>query len=270
MRFGDLGDVLVQKLLWLNVCSNPTYNLHQHVALFAQQGIEVKHDFVGRIFRSWGWKKPAHTQIRKFSPENIAYYREWVQFILLFPWKRLKFVDEAHFVSRDLYRRHVVGPRGYQLFVVETADLNLSYSLTLLIDLSNANNPVHLNIRFKSNNEWDFLAFVVSAIKAERIKEDDILIVDNAAVHWGGDTWELLTALLDAVGASYVFLPKYSPELNPCELVFANVKNMVRNYRQQGYFLYEIMLIALCKFGTLPNLTFVLLPLYYNLVSLLC
>jgi hypothetical protein len=31
-----------------------------------------------------------------------------------------------------------------------------------------------------------------------------------------------------------VFLPAYSPELNPCELVFAQVKKIIRNLRGEG------------------------------------
>jgi hypothetical protein len=31
-----------------------------------------------------------------------------------------------------------------------------------------------------------------------------------------------------------VFLPAYSPELNPCELVFGQVKNIIRHLRGEG------------------------------------
>jgi hypothetical protein len=39
--------------------------------------------------------------------------------------------------------------------------------------------------------------------------------------------------LIIGLGVNLVFLPTYSPELNPCELVFAQVKKLVRNARGQ-------------------------------------
>jgi transposase len=50
------------------------------------------------------------------------------------------------------------------------------------------------------------------------------LIVDNAAVHYGTDINEIVIFALESVGAKLIFLPAYSPELNPCELCFAIVK----------------------------------------------
>ena len=66
---------MVQRVLWLNVQLHPNFNIPQHVDSFAALGIPLKRDFVGRIFRSWGWswKKPSHTQILKYTPANIHY-----------------------------------------------------------------------------------------------------------------------------------------------------------------------------------------------------
>jgi transposase len=40
--------------------------------------------------------------------------------------------------------------------------------------------------------------------------------------------------ILIFLGVSLVFLPAYSPELNPCELVFSQVKGMIKNLRGEG------------------------------------
>ena len=48
--------------------------------------------------------------------------------------------------------------------------------------------------------------------------------------------------LLDGVGARLVFLPTYSPELNPCELVFGQVKNYLPFRRGHRSFLNEMAL----------------------------
>jgi len=42
---------------------------------------------------------------------------------------------------------------------------------------------------------------------------------------------DILHIVLEFFGVHLIFLPAYSPELNPCELVFNVVKAHVRNYR---------------------------------------
>jgi hypothetical protein len=61
--------------------------------------------------------------------------------------------------------------------------------------------------------------------------EGDILIMDNAAVHGSSDTLELLLDLLKLFGIRLVYIPVYSPEFNPCELIFAQVKCYLRTHR---------------------------------------
>jgi transposase len=186
----------------------------------------------------------------------MQYYYEWLDAIKDQPWLRLKFADEAHFVSRDLYRNLVVGPKGDKVYVVQEAPLELSFSLTLLIDLTNPYNPFHVNIRYKSNTEWDFLEFVLDALEHGRLTDGDLFIVDNASIHFGSQTWQLLTALLRVYNVKLIFLPKYSPELNPCELVFAYVKKYIRSNRMPHFFLYQLILQALTQLHYFSLLSF--------------
>jgi transposase len=65
-------------------------------------------------------------------------------------------------------------------------------------------------------------------------------IADNAPTHRARDMLRVLTIILDAMGVRLVLLPKYSPELNPCELIFAQVKRYLREERQNGDFVTEI------------------------------
>ena len=52
-----------------------------------------------------------------------------------------------------------------------------------------------------------------------------LLIMDNASFDKGAET----AALIEASGASLLFLPPYAPELNPIEKDFANIKR-IRQY----------------------------------------
>ena len=59
----------------------------------------------------------------------------------------------------------------------------------------------------------------------------DYFVVDNAAVHNAVETLPIIIHLLKAKGVQLLYLPKYSPELNPCELVFGKIKNYIRDHR---------------------------------------
>ena len=49
-----------------------------------------------------------------------------------------------------------------------------------------------------------------------------------------------VSMLLNEHGVTLIYLPAYSPELNPCELVFGKVKQTIRN-REQPY--HKLVLI---------------------------
>ena len=59
--------------------------------------------------------------------------------------------------------------------------------------------------------------------------EGDYLVMDNAAVHTGRRHEDELRSVLASAGVTLVYLPTYSPELNPCELVFARLKHYVKS-----------------------------------------
>jgi hypothetical protein len=61
------------------------------------------------------------------------------------------------------------------------------------------------------------LDFVLAAVAGNQFENRDYLIVDNAAVHHGSDTYDLVVAALDSISCKLIFLLAYSPELNPCD-----------------------------------------------------
>jgi transposase len=87
------------------------------------------------------------------------------------------------------------------------------------------------NPRVKSNTAADFLQWVEYLVDNHHLVHGDIFIVDNASVHKAAEIVDRLTEVLDTTGVRMVFLPTYSPELNPCELVFGAVKRHIRANR---------------------------------------
>jgi len=93
------------------------------------------------------------------------------------------------------------------------------------------------------NTSVDFLLFVAELLRDGVLAEGDVFILDNASVHYADAIADTLDELLEAKGVRMYFLPAYSPELNPCELVFAQAKYHLRRHRRKDIpFVFEIAL----------------------------
>ena len=69
-------------------------------------------------------------------------------------------------------------------------------------------------------------AFVVYVEKvlAPNLSQGDIVVIDNLPAH----KVEGVRAIIEAKGAFLLYLPPYSPDLNPIEMVFAKLKTLLR------------------------------------------
>ena len=68
-----------------------------------------------------------------------------------------------------------------------------------------------------------FLAYVTKFL-TPTLKPDDIVVADNLGSHKG----KAVQKAIQSAGARLLFLPKYSPDLNPIEQVFAKLKTLIR------------------------------------------
>src|SRR5258708_26906002 len=64
----------------------------------------------------------------------------------------------------------------------------------------------------------------VARVLVPTLRKDDIVIIDNLGSHKGKAVRELIRS----PAAKLFFLPKYSPDLNPIEQVFAKLKHLLR------------------------------------------
>jgi transposase len=68
-----------------------------------------------------------------------------------------------------------------------------------------------------------FLAYVQTFL-CPTLKSGDVVIADNLSSHKVAG----VTEAIEAVGARIVYLPPYSPDLNPIEKFFAKLKALLR------------------------------------------
>lgn len=87
----------------------------------------------------------------------------------------------------------------------------ISFSVTLMTGLGEV--PVYISLHKNSNNQFDFLEFLLDSVLDGFLQRGDILICDNSAVHKGREIQDQLQELISLVGFELFFLPTYSPEV---------------------------------------------------------
>ncbi len=64
----------------------------------------------------------------------------------------------------------------------------------------------------------------IRTVLVPTLRPGDIVVLDNLAPHKSAETCALITA----VGATVRFLPAYSPDLNPIEMMWSKIKALLR------------------------------------------
>jgi transposase len=75
--------------------------------------------------------------------------------------------------------------------------------------------------------DGETMLFFVEELLAPTLKRGDIVVMDNNPIH----KLDEIEDAIEAVGAWVLFLPPYSPDLNPIELCWAKVKSRLRSLK---------------------------------------
>ena len=100
-KFLELDQLKIRYILWLSVLCDPTQHISDYLIILKNQGIECSSWVVRKVFQEWrwSWKKPCYKQLNKFTSSNIEYYRTFQLWISFQDKRKLKFMDEVHFMS---------------------------------------------------------------------------------------------------------------------------------------------------------------------------
>ena len=132
---------------------------------------------------------------------------------------RLIFLDETG-ARTDMTRRHAWAPVGER--ALGRAPGGHWKTTTFLAGLTTQG----LIAPFVLDGPMDRAVFTeyVRQVLVPELKPGDVVILDNLPGHKGEEAAELV----EARGARLLFLPPYSPDLNPIEMLFSKLKTMLR------------------------------------------
>jgi transposase len=129
------------------------------------------------------------------------------------------FLDETG-AATNMIRRYGWGPKGKRL--VDAAPHGHWRTTTFLAGLRSTGIIAPLVLDGPMTGEA-FRAYVEQFL-APSLSPGDVVVMDNLAAHKVAGVQEAISA----AGASVLYLPPYSPDLNPIEQVFAKLKALLR------------------------------------------
>ena len=129
------------------------------------------------------------------------------------------YFDESG-VSTQMTRSHGRAPRGQR---VDAAVPGGHWKmLTILGALSLTGMLASMTV--EAATDGDVLLDFLDAFLCPKLKPGDVLVMDNLNVH----KVEGVRTRVEAVGARLLYLPPYSPDLNPIEKVWSKIKQLLR------------------------------------------
>jgi transposase len=145
--------------------------------------------------------------------------RRWVREQGLLDPAHLVFIDETA-ITTNMVRLNGWSPRGERL--VGDVPMGHRETVTFIAGLRHAGMVAPMLIKGAMNGEA-FLTYIERCL-LPTLKRRDIVVIDNVPFHKVAGVEELI----QTAGASLRYLPQYSPEFNPIELVFHPLKTMLR------------------------------------------
>lgn len=234
--FNDQDQKLVEEVIFLLVSKKPDTTLGEiRAKLVKDFTLNVSETWLCKLFSRWGfsWRTPETKQLAKFSPTNNSYYIRYLCNLASLDVRKLKYVDESAFTTKTLRARQAIGKKDTRTKLVTSDYLDETLSMVLLTKYSDETYPIVFSLKNGTNTQIEFVEFILFCMDSGHLVHGDVLICDNATIHFGCKTFEALELALKLTGMTLMFLPTYSPELNPCELVFGTVKHYLRHKRDR-------------------------------------
>ena len=133
---------------------------------------------------------------------------------------RLVFLDET-WATTNMARRYGRGPRGQR--VLDAVPHHGRWRTTTVVAALRAGGVTAPLVLEGATNGRSFLAYVRQFL-APALRPGDVVVMDNLGSHKVAGVREAI----EARGATLLYLPPYSPDLDPIEQVFAKLKALLR------------------------------------------
>ena len=162
---------------------------------------EQKREDVAQASKEWKEKQENHVEL---------------------PVDKLVFLDESG-VNIDMVRRY--GRAKNKNRVNDYAPVNTPKKTTLVSSVRLDGTQAYEFFQGSLNGK-NFLSYVKNTL-IPTLKKGDIVVMDNLSCHKVKGVKEAI----EEAGASVLYLPPYSPDFNPIEMMWSKMKTLLRNWK---------------------------------------
>ena len=187
----------------------------------------VRHRISGKQFTM---KKTQRSNQRRWTDANIIYTRIFFHFMHSVDPYTVRFVDEASVNFAATYRLYGASESGCSAVDISTHKQGPNYTIFSLVGL---NDKCLTTVQPAPSDGTDFINFIYEACTGYNnsgepiVEPGTIILTDCASVH-SGHVQTILKPYLDQLHVLYYFLPRYSPDTNPCKEYFSLLKGLLR------------------------------------------
>jgi transposase len=151
--------------------------------------------------------------------QNEAARTQWQQQIQKLDARQLVFLDECG-VNTTMHRRYGRAPKGQRALGV--VPRNWKSSTTILGALSCEGVQAVMSLE-GATDRLAFEAFIEQVV-LPTLRPGQVVVLDNLSAHKSHKAQQLV----EEAGCSWLFLPPYSPDFNPIEMLWSKFKSDLR------------------------------------------
>jgi transposase len=208
------------------IAAKPELTLVQLQERLALRGVSIKVGALWHQLNQWNltFKKTLHASEQEREDVRAARHA-WSEAQPVMEIEKLVFVDET-WASTNMTRSHGRAPRGQRC--VASAPLGNWQTTTFVGGLRHDRLTAPMVADGAMDGEM-FLAWVRQFL-CPALQSGDIVVLDNLSSHKVHGVKQAIAA----AGATVLYLPPYSPDLNPIEKLFSKLKSLLRKAAQRS------------------------------------
>jgi len=166
-------------------------------------------------------KKKSLTAVEQSEPRIQALRRKFIELAKSLDPHRLVFIDEAG-SNIAMTRAYARAPRGERARGVVPRNAGTVTTMIGALDMMG----VRAMMTIEGATDAEVFETFLERLLLRKLKPGDIVVLDNVGAHRTAE----VRRLIHGAGAHVLYLPPYSPDLNPIELCWSKLKALLREF----------------------------------------
>lgn len=158
------------------------------------------------------------------------------------PEKLRCYLDESGIDDNEVYH-YAWGPKGERIYGLKMGYKNKRLSIISTLNQGKVQAP----FVFEGYCNTEIICFYIEKILIPTLMPGQVIIMDNASFHKS----RKIEQLIEEAGCRLLYLPTYSPDLNPIEHFWSPIKSYMRKaLPKNNYDLFEAAKVAFNNVNT--------------------